>query len=461
MCLLISKNCRLGALKFMWTNRDINRHFVGQFNVVGEDIPGEMIYNNKNGMILLNLNKEVDQDHTMFDKIYGKIGCISGKLNTGEELVCCNCNCIKNHTENFTYQHLQFHVDYMIIGKSKLENQKFNSLTCVVENALNWSELSQVEREAWNKFTIKTSNQNTVCEWYGAKIKFSTCLENDFWKYPRREVCTIVERLKIEIECSETHEIEYFMQIRNNIFALISFAIKDNINIEDQYVCAYDEFVIRRDNKEYVQYHVIGNEPYYQTLNIGVKDYNFKLGQISQRRDLNDALNKLSPVFNLYLSLFKYAEMPTEMIFLNIVQALETFHSRFFYGNKKGNYIKSVKKRFGDSERYKKLLLSDTQIDENCGFIILVSRLNDLLIGNDDGLFSEYYIKNDEYAQTIADTRHYYTHYGKSKEDKALKDDELIKAICILRLLLEYHVCLVLGINRHDYIARELRMCNK
>ena len=103
------------------------------------------------------------------------------------------------------------------------------------------------------------------------------------------------------------------------------------------------------------------------------------------------------------------------------------------------------------------MLLSTTQIDENCGFIILVSRLNDLLIGKNDGLFCEYYIENEDYAQTIADTRHYYTHYGKSKEPKALKGNDLLEPIYILRVLLEYHVCLMLGIDRRDAIAQELR----
>ena len=71
-----------------------------------------------------------------------------------------------------------------------------------------------------------------------------------------------------------------------------------------------------------------------------------------------------------------------------------------------------------------------------------------------------YYIENDGYAQTIADTRHYYTHYGKSKKAKALKGNDLLEAIYILRVLLEYHVCLSLGIDRRDAIAQELHTHN-
>ena len=76
-----------------------------------------------------------------------------------------------------------------------------------------------------------------------------------------------------------------------------------------------------------------------------------------------------------------------------------------------------------------------------------MSRLNDLLVGKYDGLFWDYYAADAGFAQTVADTRHYYTHYGKSKENKALKGDKLIDAVVILSLLLEYNVCLQLGID--------------
>ena len=47
-----------------------------------------------------------------------------------------------------------------------------------------------------------------------------------------------------------------------------------------------------------------------------------------------------------------------------------------------------------------------------------------------------------------------------NKEAKALKGNDLLEAIYILRVLLEYHVCLSLGIDRRDAIARELSTHN-
>lgn len=77
-------------------------------------------------------------------------------------------------------------------------------------------------------------------------------------------------------------------------------------------------------------------------------------------------------------------------------------------------------------------------MDENCSYIILVSRLNDLLIGNYNTIFYDYWGYEEDYGQIIADTRYYYTHYGSSKEKKTLKGDNLGEAIFVLSSLLEY-----------------------
>ena len=265
------------------------------------------------------------------------------------------------------------------------------------------------------------------------------------------------------MESSNKMPVGEFIKIRNIITSLISFAIKDNVNVDNEVLVDFDDCYTQYLNGvEYTEpykHSLITSEAKLNVYSSGYWDYNFQLKQLSEDESLNLKLEKLRPIFNLYLSLIKYPEMPYEMVFLNIVQALETFHSRFFYDNKKKEYIKSVNERFGSSqnfETYKKLLLCQTQMDENCNYIILVSRLNDLFIRGNNGLFREYYLE-ENYAQKIADTRHYYTHYGEQKESKALKGNALLDAIYILRLLLEYHICLILGIVNTSNIKRYLR----
>ena len=99
-------------------------------------------------------------------------------------------------------------------------------------------------------------------------------------------------------------------------------------------------------------------------------------------------------------------------------------------------------------------------MDDNCSYIILVSRINDLLIGNCNMIFYDYWGHEEDYGQIIADTRHYYTHYGSSKERKALKSDGLRDAIFVLSSLLEYHICSVLGIDIEQKICQSLSRHN-
>ena len=100
---------------------------------------------------------------------------------------------------------------------------------------------------------------------------------------------------------------------------------------------------------------------------------------------------------------------------------------------------------------------NQTQSDKKISYIILVSRLNDLLIGAGD-LFMDFWWDDENYAQSIADTRNYLTHYGKSKESKALNGEKLRDAIYVLRLLLEYNICLKLDIDIHDKVAESLKL---
>lgn len=116
-----------------------------------------------------------------------------------------------------------------------------------------------------------------------------------------------------------------------------------------------------------------------------------------------------------------------------------------------------MKERFDEGSLQYKLLLSSTQIDPNCGYIILLSRLNDLLIRGKKDIFVRFYKDDLDFVQRIVDTRHYYTHYGENKRNKALKGDNLLDSICILSIILEYYVCDILGIDVSDQVANDLR----
>lgn len=435
-------------------------HYVGLFNIDGNQIQGEIIHDIQNGVILLVVRFEFDFSEGLPEKPSRNPSFIEGRLTNGTIVNLYNNKLVKNLTQNFKYQEIQYIVKYMIWSYKELPNPMFDKITCELENGLEWSGLTGIEKKELTNFIIKSSTPKTFY-WYGVKIDFFTSIKNELTSLPRKEVCEIVERLVITIESDEKKNINFFIDIKDKVLSLISFAIHDNINVIEQYFTDNNDFESIGNYNNYSKYWFIDNKPVYNIHYTHPFDYNFSLNNLSDDdSQLSEKLERLTPIFNLYLSLFKYPYMPTEMIFLNVVQALETLHSRFFSDNDKKKYVQYVEERFEKGSLHYNLLLSNTQMDKNCSYIILSSRLNDLLIRGQDDLFAEFYMGDNEFAQRIADTRHYYTHYGESKRSKALKGDNLLNAIMILKLLLEYHVCDILKINIDQHIAENLYYYN-
>ena len=436
---------------------NMDRHFAGTFKIGEEEITGELIYNKERGITLLNLVKQLSD--IPVGKSYGNLDIITGVLNSGEIVTLFHNRCTQNQTRLFQTQQLVYVAEYSIWSKRDATNVKYNKLECVLENALDWSGLSAIDTSDLSVIKFKVDDNKNVYHWFDATITFYTLLNCELFGFPHKEESKVVERLVVSIEADKKQDTSYFISVRNKVISLISFAIKNNVNINAQYLYDYDDSYQLGEHAEYYKNYLYTSERNLPIYNSSCLEYNFTLTQLLPEKDIKKELTLLEPIFNLYLSLFKYTDMPAEMIFLNIVQALETFHARFFYGDSKDKYFASVIERFGSWQNYpdiEKLLLCDTQKDKNCKYIILVSRLNDLLVGKGDGLFRDYYVTDTGFAQTVADTRHYYTHYGKSKEKKALKGDKLIDVIGILALLLEYNVCLKLGIDNQEKVRERL-----
>ena len=133
-------------------------------------------------------------------------------------------------------------------------------------------------------------------------------------------------------------------------------------------------------------------------------------------------------------------------MFLNLVQALETYHSRFVT-----NDIDEFKRRvdnllssFGETHanEYKAYLLAHSN-----RFITLESRLADLLLAEWKIRFDTGNINHQDFPSIIAHSRNYYIHYDESIKDKyrILSQEELQIYNTVLIEILEYHILLEIG----------------
>lgn len=156
----------------------------------------------------------------------------------------------------------------------------------------------------------------------------------------------------------------------------------------------------------------------------------------------------LAPIIELFLEPFYVGESSETRIFLNIVQALETYHSRFVT-NDINEFKARVEKTVNsfsstDSETLHKFLMANSK-----KFITLESRIADLLLANREIHFDIGEIKRDEFPTVIAHTRNYYIHYDERIKEKhrVLVEGELQFYNRSLLQILEYYILLELGFS--------------
>lgn len=431
---------------------DKDEYLPGEFEVSGLTLQGNIVLNRENKTIHLYIQR---RQEAFSDHCFGYQDKIIGHLTNGTTVSLLYNNCVKNTIHAFSHQEIIYRSDFLVIGNSQGE---YDQLICILENALHWGKMSQLDTPQITEIKQVYCEERTF-KWFGAMVEFSTVIRNNLWALPRPENCKVEERLQVKIQLEEKKDILELLEIRDRIVALISFAIKDNVNVIAQFLIDTEDCEVYGDYRESRRNELISTQPNYTIYYTDEFEYNFNLTNLSDTVDIRENMEKLAPIINLYLSLYRYPQMPIEIAFLSLIQALETLHARFFYHNDKDEYVQSVYNRFSDHPQFeyiKSILLSNGQDSPKCRQIYLVSRINDLLLDDYDPLFWSFYSKGGLFAQQIVDTRNYYTHYDEGKREKALSGNDLADGILILQLILELYVCRFLGIDVKDKIGRQL-----
>lgn len=165
----------------------------------------------------------------------------------------------------------------------------------------------------------------------------------------------------------------------------------------------------------------------------------------------------LKPILDLYfLVLDNQYNLTPELVFLNLVQALETYHARFVTNNVR-KYITRAKTLVANYVNYKRWLtfLCD-EGQRTSRKIYLKSRLADLMFADGQNLE-----RDSQFIQKIVDTRNYYTHYDPKKINRSFTPAELSKVNYKLMLLLEYHILKLLGFEESELRKKYIENINR
>lgn len=353
-------------------------------------------------------------------------------------------------------------VEHIFWSPIPLSDYSFDWYEVELENALRWSGLSCINRSEINDIHFN-KHEKYEFSYNDFHITFFSRITQNLDFFPIHEENAITERFVMRIESKGKKPYKEFLKIRNQFISLISFCVKNNVNALKQKFRKTDSYC-QISNGRSIPYEYRFDEGENKSIiyeSVHETEMNFTLKQLNVdffKSEANiDKMEKLKPIFNLYLSLFKYQDMPIEMIFLNIVQALETYHNRFKYKEKDAykEHVWTLEKDCRFEKLLKPLLWNSSQNDKNTPFITLYSRLNDLFIFTNNDLFNVLYL-NKDFAQDVSTTRHYLTHYDEQKEAKAFRGKDLETAIYLLELVLEYHICSEFNIDKNAYFINEL-----
>ena len=155
----------------------------------------------------------------------------------------------------------------------------------------------------------------------------------------------------------------------------------------------------------------------------------------------------------------RYNEIPSQILFLNLMKAIESFHARFICNNK-NDFEKRINENFNhESKRdiFYRLLWSNDQQSKKS--ILLISRIYDLLIIKNGDLFYDYWHHTD-FPQRLKYTRNYYTHYNEKLKERIFSGENLDKANYFLMRLIEYHICNYIGVDIIDKTRQSLNNTN-
>ena len=181
--------------------------------------------------------------------------------------------------------------------------------------------------------------------------------------------------------------------------------------------------------------------------------YLFTLDELQEVGGLGTWLKhypKLKPIMDLYLLHHSGKASTAEGYFLNLVQALESFHRRFV-ANSVQEYRKSIEDLLAnivpqsDRDYYYNLFLGN--LSEKANDVPLRKRLIDLLYAEGQRPFILNMGQCEAFVDKVKDTRHYYTHYNPKKEQKRFRDEYYPGINTMLMIILEYHIMLLLGFD--------------
>ncbi|MRE73128.1 HEPN domain-containing protein [Mammaliicoccus sciuri] len=438
-----------------------------KINNKGEELNGDLYLNEEKGGIVLYIripNKGPMMSYLEFPL---EISFITGSTINGAKMTIVNCSRISTTSRIGSEEVYGYSADFMFNGVNFNDNEDiiFSKMAISIPNIIQWGDTSNYVRPELKTNPTSLIDLNIVepIEIYSNKnysIFYYLNFSHPFELMKEEIVLKQIPHLIIEVQTAKP--IEWFIEVSNQMKRLIEIAIGSPLSYGTM-VVETPKFYYEYDNGEkhsrplkviHRYKHTVHNEN--STKRLTKHDYLFSLselnkGNFSQWQEVSD---KMEPIIELYIDSLYNQNLSISRHFLNMVQALETYHSRRIAFSLK-DYKKRVEKLLklrpeAYREKDRKFLLNGCK-----KFITLRSRIADLILADYDFYFYTGDFELQKFPRLIADTRNYYTHYNPKQKDKVLKGEELGDAFHMLRSILEFYLLHELGFEE-DFIHERI-----
>lgn len=423
----------------------------------------DLYYSENLGGIVLKINTIDENTIGSFLQLPLEISCLSGELDTGFKFTLLDL--IRTGMENlisYGRSVYTFRANYLLCGM-RLEDQPaptFHKVQYILSNIIEWGNESAYSIGEQFELLHKADDvrkllfsESGVSITYIVRASQVPLVDQDILK----EKIFLEQHGIIEISSENEAPLSFF----NNTFAqlkrLIEIASFRKANVEKVY--AYSSNILYTIGDKTIEraVDIYGINILENKVDENPPSHPWKWIALQELIDHNSIAlyfekhDKLAPIIELFLEPF-YADNCSETrVFLNIVQALETYHSRFVT-NSLDDYkvrVKSLTECLpaSNAKQQKKFLLAKSKY-----FITLESRMADLLLANHKIYFDTGEIKHIDFPSVVAHTRNYYIHYDESikAQHRVFSEEELQFYNRSLLQILEYYILLELGFSEND-----------
>lgn len=426
----------------------------------------DLYINENEGGILININ--IPNSRASFFDLPMNIDFLVGELSTGFKFSLISCerqstsNNISEGRTVYTY-----HSKYLIkgVGEKTDKSLELSMMNFRVANILAWGGISaykindnfELSHNGDAKKEVYKNDEFVVEYWVGNSML--PVVSRDLLK----ENIVLNQSGNIEIIFKNEESIDKFVEIFNKIKRLIEISTLRYI---------YPSKLTGVSNNVYDMYDKKKVERPIEIISCDLNNEESKVDYVEAMKWIklselidNDSFSKyfskyeiFEPVIELYLEIIYSKTISNRRVFLNIVQALETYHSRF-----KANNLSDFKERIETkilNDRPKEWGEKDRSflIANSYKFITLESRLADLLLAEFQIHFDTGDIKYYDFPKVIANTRNYYIHYDEAIKERSrvLTESELSIYNGSLLYILEYYILVELGFTDRLKIVKKL-----